>query len=317
MSHPVPPTADSAFDQPTDNAARVLWTRGQQCRTLAQVLGGDDATQAESDLVASCIKTRARTLIDRRLTSFDLCNVAVPHGFSPETTRSVVAAVGSGPHSVYAAALAQRLSMQLGVPSRAIYGYQYDNERSQALVVLHSIASEVPDLDTRPIKAPNPAAMVKDLSEGTLLVVGAPGGSWFQRQFFGPGVRIQAKASDGTIVVRHTPTRVYQVMQDPIAYGPHMRAVDAIRLADMQHVIVAEHGKLLGLVPLQTLAEALPTQELQDVMDEPLFLYADEHLDHAWDLINQHAATAIPVLDVRDRIVGTVTADDLGPRPLV
>ncbi|MGI9529352.1 MAG: CBS domain-containing protein [Acidimicrobiia bacterium] len=251
------------------------------------------------------------------MTSFNLCSVAVPHGFSPSTTTSVVAAVGNGPHSLFAAALAQRLSTKLGVPSIAAYGYQHDGERSQALVALNSIASEVPGLQTVPIRAPSPAAMVEDLSDGTLLVVGAPGGSWFQRQFFGPGVRIQSKAPNGTIVVRHAPTCVYQVMRDPVAYGPHMRAIDAAQVAHMQPIIVAEHGRLLGLVSQQVLLEADPTQELRDIMNEAVFLHADGTLEHARALLRHRIGVAIPVLDSQEQIIGAITADDLEPGPLV
>jgi len=68
--------------------------------------------------------------------------------------------------------------------------------------VLASISEYLPDLPTETAQAAHPAAMVSALPAGTLLVVGAPRGSWFQRQFFGPGARIQSKAPNGAIVVR-------------------------------------------------------------------------------------------------------------------
>ncbi|MGI9586464.1 MAG: CBS domain-containing protein [Acidimicrobiia bacterium] len=311
MSQTVPPRSGPTIDEPRGESVAVVWTRGQQCRSLAQVLGGPHASQVGSDLVASCIEARADMLVTRRLTSFNLCSLVVPHGFAPSTTTSVVAAVGNGPHSLFAAVVAQRLSTQLGVPSRAIYGYEYDSEYPQALDTLDSIAGEVPGLETAPIRAPSPAEMVEDLTEGTLLVVGAPGGSWFQRQFFGPGVRIQAKAPNGAIVVRHAPKCVYQVMEDPVAFGPHMGAADAAQLADGQPIIVAEHGKLLGLVPRPVLLEAGATQKLEAIMGEPVFLYADESLDHARDLVRHRDGVAIPVLDSQELIIGAVTADVL------
>ena len=157
--------------------------------------------------------------------------------------------------------------------------------------------------------------MVSSLPAGTLLVVGAPGGSWFQRQFFGPGARIQAKAPNGTIVVKHAPTRVYQIMQPPTAFGPHMRVTDAAQLAAEQHVIVALDGQLLGIVYTQSLQQSQPDWELQDVMDDPVFLNADADLAHATEVIAHHGSP-IPVVDAHTRLIGTVTATNLNHPPL-
>lgn len=309
---------ESPWDRtPTDPAPRVLWTKGDECRTLAEVLAGKGARRAEADLVESCIKAGAVLLSSRRLTTFDLCSLAVPHGFSPSATQSVVAAVGSGPHSPFAAAIAQRLAHRLGVPARAISGYQRSNEQHQALNVLESITTAVPGLDAQPMQTPNPATMIEALPAGTLLVVGASGGSWFERQFFGHGARIQAKAPSGTIVVKHAPTRIYQVMHPTTAFGPHMRVADAHQLRSEPHLVVAQDGQLLGLISAEALQQARPDLELREIMDDPVFVSPDEDLDHAAALIEQHTGMAIPVVDTRNRIIGSVTAGDLQPRPLI
>ncbi len=296
---------------------RVLWTRGDQCRTLAHVLGRDTASRADTDVATACIRTRATLLVARHLTSFELCSVAVPHGFSPETTLSVVAAVGGGPHSRYAATLAERLARQLGVPARAVFGYRHDGEDSQARDVLADIAAAVPDLRIDTLQAPNPAALVSTLPTGTLLVVGAPGGSWFQRQFFGPGARIQSKAPNGTIVVRSAPPRVYQIMQPPTAFGPHMRIADAARIAGDRHAIVAQDGELLGIVPRSALTGTRPDVELVDVMESAVFLSADEAIDDAAPLLAHYRGNPVPVLDNRARLVGVACETDLADRPLL
>ena len=298
-----------------DSVPRVVWTRSAQCRALAEILGGGTAHEANANVAAACIEARAGLLVARHLSSFDLCNVAVPHGFTPDTTRSVVAAVGSGSHSHLAAIIAHRLSHQLGIPARAVYGRRQDNEQPQAQAVLATIAADLPDLAVETIEAANPASMVSSLPTGTLLVVGAPGGSWFQRQFFGPGARIQAKAPNGTIVVKHAPTRVYQIMQPPTAFGPHMRVADAAQLAVHQHVIVALDGQLLGIAYTQALQQARPDHELQGLMDDPVFLNADEDLAHAVELIAHHGSP-IPVVDANTRLIGTVAATDLNHQPL-
>jgi len=299
---------------PPDVVSRVLWTRGAQCQVLADVLSGGTAIRAGSDVAASCVQAGASILVARHLSSIDLCNVAVPHGFSPTETSSIVAAVGGGPHSRLAVTLAYVLGQQLELPVRAVYGHHDSSERNRALAVLDDLTKHLHDVHAEAIQAPSPAAMVSELPAGSLLVVGAPGGSWFQRQFFGPGARIRAKSPGGTIVVRHSPTRVYQVMQPPNAFGPHMRVADALQLADTQHLIVAEKGRLLGLIPRGRLVEAGRDLELQDIMESPVFLSPNEDLDHATELISDHPGSAIPVVDSRRRIVGTITATDLTTR---
>ena len=303
------------IDEPTrDGATRILWTRGAQCQTLADVLSGGTATRAGADVAASCIERGASLLVTKHLKSIDMCSVAVPHGFSRSATRSVVAAVGSGPHSRLAATLADVLGRELRVDVRAVYGHSELGERTRALEVLEDLTADLPGVRPEAVQAPSPAAMVDSLPAGTLLVVGAPGGSWFQRQFFGPGARIRAKASSGTIVVKHVPPRVYQVMQPAVAFGPHMRVADAEQLADSDHLIVANRGKLVGLIRHEALVQARPDLELRDIMESPVFLSPDEDLEHATDLTNHHPGSAIPVVDSRRRIVGTVTAADLaGP----
>lgn len=308
------PRRDDGGNNGHDSAPRVVWTRNAQCRTLAEVLGGGTAYRADADVAAACIAARAGLLVARNLNSFDLCNVAVPHGFAPETTRSIVAAVGGGPHSHLTAVLAHRLSRQLGIPARAVYGRRQGDEQPQAQAALAAIAADLPDLAVETVEATNPAAMVGSLAAGTLLVVGAPGGSWFQRQFFGPGARIQAKAPNGTIVVKHAPTLVYQIMRRPTAFGPHMRVADAAQLAADQHVIIALDGQLLGIAYSQTLQQSRPDHELQEVMDDPVFLAADEDLSDATELIARHGSP-IPVIDANTHLIGTVGATDLNHPP--
>ena len=299
---------------PPDEAPRVLWTRSAQCRALAETLGGESALQAGADVAAACIHARAALLVARQLTSFDLCSIAVPHGYDPDTARSIVAAVGGGPHSHLAAAIAHRLSQQLGIPARAVYGHRHSDEQPKAQALLAAITTSLPGLAAHTVQTSSPAAMVQALPAGTLLVVGAPGGTWFQRQFFGRGARIQAKAPGGTIVVKHNPARIYQIMRPPTAFGPHMRVADAAHLSPDRHVIVAQDGQLLGIAPSHSLHRARPDEELQHVMEDPVHLNATEYLDSATELITHHHPNPIPVIDTQTRLIGTVTAADLSTR---
>lgn len=288
-----------------------MWTKGAECRALAELLDSREPSRAGSDLAAACVAARAALLVTRHLTSFDLCSVAVPRGFVPDQTTSVVAAVGGGPHSVLAATVARLLALRLGVPGRAIFGHRGGAERHLAGGVVSAISAEVPDLPVTAVEVTSPVEMVDSLAPGTLLVLGAPGGSWFQRQFFGPGARIRARAAHGIVVVRHSPPRVYQIMRPPVAYGPHMRVEDAALLASGSPIVVAEEGRLVGTVSEGALATAAPGRELGEIMEDPIFLGAEERIDEIGDLFTTPEHQAVPVVDRRGRLVGLVTAGDL------
>jgi hypothetical protein len=302
-------------DLPYDRC-RVVWAGGSQARSLAELLAGDDVTKAGSSLASTAVDSQADLLVLSNRTSLDLCNVAIPYGFNRDATQSVVAAMGGGPHSTLAAMIADWIAQRLGVPASAVYGHSDPDDLEQAEDVLNKIVVRLPKMDARTIEAASPAAMVGSLPAGTLLIVGASGGSWFQRRFFGPGARIQAKAPSGTIVVNHSPPRVYQAMQPPIAYGPNMRVADALQLSNELDVVVAEDGKLLGVVKAATLRDARQDIELHEVMDDGVFLSTDDEFDEAISLISVDGGDLIPVVDDQARLVGCVSASDLSPRPL-
>lgn len=281
----------------------VVWTRGSGCRELAEVISGDAAVRVDSDPAATCIETGATLIVSRRLSSFDLCSVAVPSGFSANETTGVVAAVGSGPHSSLAAALAERVGQSLAVPARAVYAHGGSEPTEAADRLVREFDDRFPDLSIETVGAASPEAMVQDLPPGTLLVIGAPGGSWFQRQFFGPGARIKHKASGGTIVVKAAPVRVYQAMQPPTALGPHMRVADA-RVVGAGDVVVASASTLLGVVSAAALDAADPGADLGDLVEETAFLVPEETIEHARDLVNDIGITTVPVVDGSGTLIG-------------
>jgi Mg/Co/Ni transporter MgtE len=96
-----------------------------------------------------------------------------------------------------------------------------------------------------------------------------------------------------------------------------MRVADARRLRSESHLIVAQEGQLLGLIPEVALHQARPDLELRDIMDDPVFLSPAQDLAQAAPLINHHAGTALPVVDARNRVIGAISATDLKPRPLI
>jgi len=290
---------------------RVVWAGGPQARDLANSIAATEVTKAGSNLASSCIDSRADLLVLSNRTSLNLCSTAVPHGFSSEATRSIVAAVGGGPHSLLAGTLTSWLSDALGVPASAVVGYSDPTELPGAYAVLDQLAELLPQLPSRTVEATNPQAMVQALPSGTLLVVGAPGGSWFQRRFFGPGARIRAKASDGTIVVSHSPACVYQFMQPPVGFGPKMWVADALLLSEGTDIHVAERGKLLGTVRIEALENARRDLELHQIMDTEIFLSVDDPIDEAADLVALHGDGLVPVVDDQSNLVGCVSSKAL------
>ena len=144
-----------------------------------------------------------------------------------------------------------------------------------------------------------------------------PEGSWFQRRFFGPGARIRAMASSGNIVVSHSPTRIFQVMQKPVAYGPSMRVSDALGLSGGRDVVVAEHGKLLGTVNSNTMMNARPDLEIHHLMNDGMFLDPQDEVSEAITLSWLRDGTVVPVVDANERFVGCVSMADLSKTVLV
>lgn len=302
-----------SIDRQRTDEPPVVWTRGSGCRELAEVICGDAAIRVDSDPVATCIRTGAALMVSRRLSSFDLCSVAIPSGFSADETTGIVAAVGSGPHSSLAAAMAERIGRSLGVSASAVYAHGSSGPTPAAARILQELEERFPELRIESVGAASPEAMVQALPAGTLLVVGAPGGSWFQRQFFGPGARIKHKASGGTIVVKAAPGRVYQAMGPPTAFGPHMRVADA-RVVGAGDVVVASENTLLGLVSEAALDAADPDTPLDALVAKAAFLAPEETIEYAMDLVDDTDSKTIPVVDASGNLVGVYRATAPGPR---
>jgi CBS domain-containing protein len=295
-------------------ASGVLWTGTAETRDLARLLGGGVARQVGASLAASCIKARATVVVAPAITSFDLVSMAVPYRFTASNTRLVVAAVGGGPHSLLAAHLAHRLSRQLEVPALAVCGYGPPSIRTEAEGVLAELSDRLPDLAVQAVQVPRPAAIVEDLPEDTLVVVGAPGGTWLERRFFGPGARIRANAPGGVIVVKQAAPRVFQIMGPAVAFEPNMSASDAAVLSGDRHVIVAQGERLVGIASRRALQEAPVGVELGEVADHPVFLLATQPTDHAAELVSRYGEGPIPVVDSSGRLVGSVPTSALAKR---
>ncbi|MDH3399282.1 MAG: hypothetical protein OEM81_15860, partial [Acidimicrobiia bacterium] len=148
------------------------------------------------------------------------------------------------------------------------------------------------------------------LTPGTLLVVGAPGGSWLQRQLYGTGHRLLVTAPCGVVVVRSAPRRCYQSATDPtgVALGCHLTVRDALRLMRYPVVPVADEGLLVGVVRVATLAEADPALPIAAVMEPPVAIAAIEPTTAATDLREFFGDSPVPVVDTAGYLIGTISS---------
>lgn len=284
---------------------RVLWTRGKGCRELAELLAGSEAPRVQGDPVTACVDERADLLVSRRIpSSFDLVDVAMPMDVEAEGVDAVVAAVAGGPHSLLAAQVASRLGEVLEVPASMVSAYPTEGDPVEAEEVVGHITPRVPDIEFQTIPTSGMSDLVANLPERSLLVFGAPGGSWIQRRLSGPGARLRSHASAGAVVVRAAPPRVFQIMGEPVFVAPMLHVQDTLRIRPESTLAVAEEGRLVGLVRRSRLVELQPDTPVGQVMEEPVSIGQLEPVEAARPLQSLFGADPIPVVDGDERLVG-------------
>jgi len=283
---------------------RVVWTRGNGCSELAELLSDVTPDRISGDLVEQCIDQRADLLVSRRLPgSFDLVNVAVPLDFEPENVTRVVSAVAGGPHSFLAAETASRIGRRLGVEAEMISAVRPGDEPAEAEELLVHIGLSLPEMGGRMVPVEGISELVEQLDEGALLVMGAPGGSWLQRSRFGPGARLRSKAPAGAIMVRSAPDRVFRWMGDPVFVSPLRLADDTLLFHPQKVLAVADEGMLIGLVRRESL-ETAGRSAVGSVMEEAVSTKVDETIAEAMELEPTFGRDPIPVTDHEEHLVG-------------
>lgn len=285
---------------------RVVWSGDGMCRSLAETLAEPRPVRASSDVWTSLVEARASLYVARQLPSFERCSVAVPHDVDLSRVTGVVAAVGGGPHSILAAATASRISDCLNVPAEVLTGYRTPDQRPHAEQAMWRIGAAGIQLPMRAVQTEHPPELVAALPPGCLVVIGAPGGSWFQRQLFGAGRRLQTAAPAGVVVVRHDEPRVYQEMTAVQAVGVHMRVRDALTLTDEAMVLVADHGRLVGMVDRTRLAELEPHLELGEVAEPAVALAPGDSLEQARSVLAEHGGGPLGVVDRNGMLIGAM-----------
>ncbi|MEX1126604.1 MAG: hypothetical protein WEE53_13155 [Acidimicrobiia bacterium] len=282
----------------------VVWTRGKGCAELAELLTGGLSNRITGDLVEACINHRADLLVSRKLPgSFDLVNVAVPVAFVPENVTGVVATVAGGPHSILAAQTAALVGASLGVDAEMVSASAPGDDPSDAQLTLDRISAIIPGLRGRVVGVEDISSLAQNLDEGSLLVLGAPGGSWLQRSMLGPGARLRSKAQAGAVMVRSAPDRVFRWMGEPVFVGPLRQAADTLRIHAERVLAVADQGVLIGLVRRERL-EVSGDTAVGSIMEAALSAKVDETLAEARELEPTFGADPIPVTDHEEHLVG-------------
>ncbi len=302
-----------AMAQHTDPPAvagfgRVAWTRGSACLPLAELLSEGPAIPLSGDIERSCVVDRVDLLVLRRMSRIDLVPTVVPHGVDFEEVTAVTAAIGEGPHSSLAAAVTDRVAAALGVPAELATVYRTEDESHSAISRLDRFAREYPGLRRRAVAARDARGLIDALSPSTLLVIGAPGGSWLQRQIFGPGHRLMVAAPGGALVVRNAARRCYHEAADParVVVSPYLSVSDALTFMDHETVPVADAGRLVGIVRTAALRNAGPDSVVADAMEPPVSVAATEPAGAAIDLMDFLDDGPVPVIDKTGHLVGVI-----------
>lgn len=289
-----------------DLVGPVLWTRGEGCGELAEAVSGGTAVRVVGDVSEEVIRHRARLLVSRKLSGFDLASMAVPVRMETEKVSSVVAAVAGGPHSLLAASVAHRLGQALGVESLMACAYRDEESKATAVSVIESLYTEVPGLEYRLVEAVDADGLISQLPGETLLVLGAPGGNWLQRTFFGPGAKLLSEAPAGAVVVRAEPERVFQRMSDPVFVGPMRDAADILLLHPEPVLAVVDRAVLVGVVRRSVLEEAGLGVMVGALMTEPVAVSLTDDMKAVEEMSSVFEGAPVPVIDDQGLLVGSI-----------
>lgn len=233
--------------------------------------------------------------------SLDLVPQLVPHGLVLDEADRVIAAVAGGPHSEFAAKVAHELGERLRLPTELVCAYSAETGPEQALEAVAILEQNVPGISHRIVEADRAWKFIEDASRA-LLVLGAPGGSFLQRHFFGPGARLVAHAPVGAVAVQSAPRRVFHEMRDPDWVGTRLPADEALRLATAGVIPVVDGGVVVGMVTRGGLAVA-GGRPVGEIMEPAVTVRVDAPLVEARVAASLHGGTAA-IVDANERLVG-------------
>jgi hypothetical protein len=182
--------------------------------------------------------------------------------------------------------------------------YRGEHDRDSAVLQIERLYREVPHIEYRLVEAEDAGAVIDQLPSDSAIVLGAPGGSWLQRTFFGQSARLRQQAPAGAVVVRQAPVRVFHRMGDPVFVGPLREAVDILRIHEDAVLAVVDRAMLVGVVRRSALELADPGVLVTALMEEPRSVLLTAELTDAMELSSVFAPAPIPVTDEDGRLVG-------------
>ena len=220
----------------------------------------------------------------------------------------MTAAVGSGPHGDLVVQIASAIGERLRIPVEAVTVVRPSEDRSEAETRLGTLSDALPGVEARVVEGDAATAVVDGMGPSALLVVGAPGGSWFQRQIHGPGHRLMVRAPAGALVVRSVDRKCFQEMGDPHGafVGVHTPTAEVGRIAPHPVVSVVDDGRLVGVVRASELEPGEEGVTVDDIMEPGISLLVDEPFEAADELADFFEGGPIPVTDADGRLVGIV-----------
>ncbi|HSF84957.1 MAG TPA: CBS domain-containing protein [Acidimicrobiia bacterium] len=288
----------------------VLWTRGDGCHELADLLASKRAIQVVGDPYEAGIRYRADMVVMKQVGSLDLLPVGAPTAFDAEGASNIVAAVGHGPNSRLATIVASRLAERLNIPAEAVTAVRPGAPRAEARRTVDRARANS-GIPGRVVEARSEAGLLESIPPSTLLVLGAPGGSWLHRQFFGPGARLRTHAPAGTIVVRDAPRRAFHFMTEPAGVSGHLRVREALGILSEEVTPVVDEGHLVGVIRREALVEAEPDREIADVMETPAFVEATDEVGEIEYVLEFYEGSRIPLVDRKGKLVGLLDPTDV------
>lgn len=190
-----------------------------------------------------------------------------------------------------------------------VCAYRDEQGQASALRLIQDLYQQVPDIEYRLVEANDAGELTAQLPEDSVLVLGAPGGGWLQRTFFGQGAKLIQSAPAGAIVVRSAPRRVFQEMGEPVYTSPLHLATDLLRIYPQGRLAVTDAGKLVGVVRRDSLESADSGTTVADVMEAPMAVRAVDAIEDVLDMWKEFAPDPVPVVDEGGALVGGLTLD--------
>jgi hypothetical protein len=301
-------TGDPPRSQPEeDRHERVAWTKGGSNREVAEILG-TAPIRITGDLDTACIDNRIELLVTKRFPRSEVVPAVVPVGFHTDAIDSVAIAVGDGPHSPLAVTIGESISQRLAVPASVITAYSTTDEYGDAQRRLEKLTAGRGDLDSTAIQTSDPRSITEHLSKETLLVHGAPGGSFLERHFTGTGNRLTSRARGGVLVVKDAPRRCFQIAIDPTGYAiaPELLVGDALHVMTHPFAPVVKAHELLGIVRAHTLVHADAGATIAPFIEPEEGVGRCEAVDAIASKRDQLGSGPVPIIDDDGNLTGVV-----------